>query len=258
MKILAIGDVVGHTGVAYLRANLRRIKNHLDADLVIVNGENAAEIHGISQSDASDIFLAGADVITTGNHAFGRFDIYSYLDDEKYILRAANFPGSAPGHGYCIINASGMRVLVINLQGNVSMKVALASPFDAADTILKRESGNYDIAVLDFHAEATSEKLAMGYYLDGRASIIFGTHTHVATADAQVLQGGTGYITDLGMCGSMNGILGVKTESIIHKFMVKTPNVFEAAEGNCKINGAYFEIDEKTGKCLAAQRVEGD
>ena len=156
MKILAIGDVVGQVGVAYLRANLRNIKQKYSADLVIVNGENAAEIHGIGQNDAEDIFYAGADVITTGNHAFGRYDIYSYLDDEKYILRPANFPGSAPGHGWCIINVAGMRVLVMNLQGNVSMKVSLANPFEVADSILKREAGNYDVALLDFHAEAKS------------------------------------------------------------------------------------------------------
>lgn len=253
MKILAIGDVVGQAGVAYLRANLRKMKTRLGADLVIVNGENAAEIHGIGQNDASDIFFAGADVITTGNHAFGRYDIYSYLDDEKYILRPANFPGSAPGHGYCIINASGLRVLVMNIQGNVSMKVSLASPFETADAILRRESGNYDIAVLDFHAEATSEKLAMGYYLDGRVQVVFGTHTHVATADEQIMPRGTGYITDIGMTGPDISILGVDPECIIKGFTTAMPQRYRVAESKVTSHGALFTLSGD--KCAKVERI---
>jgi len=253
MKILAIGDVVGQAGVAYLRANLRKIKQKYQADLVIVNGENAAEIHGISQNDAEDIFYAGADVITTGNHAFGRYDIYSYLDDEKYILRPANFPGSAPGHGWCIVNAAGFRILVMNIQGNVSMKVTLANPFETADSILRREAGNYDIAVLDFHAEATSEKLAMGYYLDGRAGVVFGTHTHVQTADEQVLPRGTGYITDIGMTGPDISILGVATDCIIKGFTTAMPQRYRVADGMITSHGVLFTLDG--GKCVKAERI---
>lgn len=253
MKILAIGDVVGQAGVAYLRANLQKMKRNLGADLVIVNGENAAEIHGIGQNDAVDIFYSGADVITTGNHAFGRYDIYSYLDDEKYILRPANFPGGAPGHGHCIISAGGLRVLVMNIQGNVSMKVSLASPFETADAILRRESGNYDIAVLDFHAEATSEKLAMGYYLDGRASVVFGTHTHVATADEQIMPRGTGYITDIGMTGPDISILGVAPECIIKGFTTAMPQRFRVAEGKVTARGALFTLNGD--KCTKVERI---
>ncbi len=253
MKILAIGDVVGQAGVSYLRANLQKMKRNLGADLVIVNGENAAEIHGIGQNDAEDLFYAGADVITTGNHAFGRYDIYSYLDDEKYILRPANFPGSAPGHGSVIINAAGVRVLVMNIQGNVSMKVSLASPFETADAILRRESGNYDIAVLDFHAEATSEKLAMGYYLDGRASVVFGTHTHVATADEQVLPHGTGYITDIGMTGPDLSILGVSPECIIKGFTTAMPQRYRVAEGKVTSHGVLFTLSGD--KCAKVERI---
>ena len=241
MKILAIGDVVGQAGVAYLRANLRKIKQKYSADLLIVNGENAAEIHGIGQNDAEDIFYAGADVITTGNHAFGRYDIYSYLDDEKYILRPANFPGSAPGHGWCIISVAGMRVLVMNLQGNVSMKVTLANPFEVADSILKREAGNYDVAVLDFHAEATSEKLAMGYYLDGRVGVVFG------------LPRGTGYITDIGMTGPDVSILGVATDCIIKGFTSAMPQRYRVADGKITAHGALFTLDG--GKCVKAERI---
>ena len=253
MKILAIGDVVGQAGVAYLRANLRKIKQKYSADLVIVNGENAAEIHGIGQNDAEDIFYAGADVITTGNHAFGRYDIYSYLDDEKYILRPANFPGSAPGHGWCIVSVAGLRVLVMNLQGNVSMKVTLANPFEVADSILKRESCNYDIAILDFHAEATSEKLAMGYYLDGRVQVVFGPHTHVPTADEQVLPRGTGYITDIGMTGPSVSILGVATDCIIKGFTTAMPQRYRVADGNITAHGALFTLSGD--KCIKAERI---
>lgn len=253
MKILAIGDVVGQAGVAYLHANLRKIKQEYSADLVIVNGENAAEIHGIGQNDAEEIFYAGADVITTGNHAFGRYDIYSYLDDEKYILRPANFPGGAPGHGWCIVNAAGLRVLVMNLQGNVSMKVALANPFETADAILKREAGNYDIAVLDFHAEATSEKLAMGYYLDGRVQVVFGTHTHVVTADEQILPRGTGYITDIGMTGPDVSILGVATDCIIKGFTTAMPQRYRVADGKITSHGALFTLS--ADKCIKAERI---
>lgn len=254
MKILTVGDVVGQVGVSHLRANLRKIKAALGADLVIVNGENAAEIHGIGQNDAADIFYAGADVITTGNHAFGRYDIYTYLDDEKYILRPANYPGSAPGHGSVIVNAAGERVLVMNIQGNVSMRDCLASPFETADAILRRESGNYDIAVLDFHAEATSEKLAMGYYLDGRVSVIFGTHTHVATADEQVLPCGSGYITDIGMSGPDRSILGVAPECIIKGFTTAMPQRYRVAEGKVTAHGALFTLDGK--KCTKVERIE--
>ncbi len=254
MKILAIGDVVGQAGVAHLKANLRKIKSNLGADLVIVNGENAAEVHGIGQNDAFDIFYAGADVITTGNHAFGRYDIYSYLDDEKYILRPANFPGSAPGHGSVIINAAGQRILVMNIQGNVSMRDSLASPFETADAVLKRESGSYDLAVLDFHAEATSEKLAMGYYLDGRVSVIFGTHTHVATADEQIMPCGSGYITDIGMTGPDNSILGVATDCIIKGFTTAMPQRYRVADGKVTSHGALFTL--VGSKCVKVERIK--
>ena len=252
-KVLAVGDVVGNPGMERICRSLRKLKRDTGADFVIVNGENAAEIHGIGQNDAKDIFYAGADVITTGNHAFGRYDIYSYLDDEKYILRPANFPGSAPGHGHVIVNAGGARVLVMNLQGNVSMKVSLASPFEVADSILKREAGNYDFAVLDFHAEATSEKLAMGYYLDGRASVVFGTHTHVATADEQVLPRGTGYITDIGMTGPDISILGVATDCIIKGFTTAMPQRYRVAEGKVTAHGALFTL--AGNKCTKVERI---
>ena len=259
IKLWCLGDVVGEEGTSFLEAGgrLRKLKQKYGADLVIVNGENSAHGNGMTVDSAERLYDAGADIITGGNHTFRRRDVYNMLDDARYIVRPANYPPEAPGVGYVITDVGMSRVLVINVMGVVYLD-SMPEPVPTVARILERERGKFDVAVCDIHAEATSEKLFFGRYFDGKLSVVFGTHTHVATADAQILPGGTGYITDLGMCGSMNGILGVKTESIMHKFMVKTPNVFEPASGNCKINGAYFEIDEKTGKCVCAQRVESD
>ena len=184
----------------------------------------------------------------------GKREMYSYLDDNKYILRPGNFPGTAPGHGSVIINASGKRVLVMNLQGNVWMKVALASPFEVADAILERERGKYDIAILDFHAEASSEKLAMAHYLDGRVAVLFGTHTHVQTADEQIFPKGTGYITDLGMTGPTHSILGVDPEIIVSGFLDAMPHRYRVADGECVATGALFTVDGN--RCTSVKRVK--
>jgi len=255
LKILCLGDVVGEEGTAAVEKHLHSLIRSCGADLVIVNGENSADGNGVSRESAERIYDAGADVITGGNHTFKRREIYSVLDDGEYMIRPANYPAEAPGMGYIIADVRGYRVLVINVMGCVYMD-NLAQPHETIERILRNEKGRYDIAVCDVHAEATSEKLFLGRYFDGRLAVLFGTHTHVATADCQILPGGTGYITDLGMCGSHNGILGVKTESIVHKYTVKTPVLFEPASGNVKINGALFEVDEKTGKCIRAERVE--
>lgn len=223
LRVLAVGDVCGSAGVEYLKKNLRLTAEANEVDLIVVNGENAADIHGISVADVSRLFKAGADVITTGNHAFGRRDVYPLYEDEPRLLRPDNFPPSAPGCGSVIVSAGGVRVLCMNLQGNVSMNEALASPFSSVDAILGREAGRYDVALLDFHAEATSEKIAMGYYLDGRAAAVWGTHTHVATADERILPGGTAYVTDIGMTGPSDGVLGVDAEVIIRRFVTQMP-----------------------------------
>jgi len=255
MRILCLGDVVGDEGVTFLSRGRRlsRLRDTLGADLVIVNGENSAAGNGMSAASAEALFDAGADVLTGGNHTWRRRDVYSLLDDRQEVLRPANFPAQAPGHGWCITEAAGRRVLVINLSGCVYME-AVDSPFTAADRILRENEGRYDAAVLDIHAEATSEKMALARYLDGRVSAVFGTHTHVATSDAQVLPGGTGYITDVGMCGSHAGILGVATEPILHKFLVKTPVTFTPASGNCALHGVLFTLDGN-GKCTEARGI---
>ena len=251
LRVLAVGDVCGSAGVEYLKKNLRLTAEANEVDLIVVNGENAADIHGISVADVSRLFKAGADVITTGNHAFGRRDVYPLYEDEPRLLRPDNFPPSAPGCGSVIVSAGGVRVLCMNLQGNVSMNEALASPFSSVDAILGREAGRYDVALLDFHAEATSEKIAMGYYLDGRAAAVWGTHTHVATADERILPGGTAYVTDIGMTGPSDGVLGVDAEVIIRRFVTQMPQRFTMATGAVVACGIIVEIDNDTARALS-------
>ena len=256
MKILTIGDVVGRRSIEYLSKNLRKTAASLGADLVVCNGENASEIHGLCLKDAEAILDAGADLITLGNHAFGSRDIYSFLDDRSTeIIRPANYPAACPGVGYAIREVSGLRLLCMNLSGTAFLD-ALDNPFSAADRILERERGNFDIALLDFHAEATSEKVAMGYHLDGRVQIVFGTHTHVPTADARILPKGTGYITDLGMTGPVNGVLGTDAEAVLYKMRTHMPARFTVADGPIEAQGALFTLENKKPyRCIKVERV---
>ena len=250
LRILALGDVVGEEGVRLLEAGgrLRRMIGERRADLTILNGENSAEGNGISKESAERLLDAGADVITGGNHTWRRRDVYRLLDEGERLIRPANYPPDAPGIGSVIAEARGYRILVVNLIGTVYMD-PVTPPADTASRILRSEQGKYDAAVCDFHAEATSEKLFFARYFDGKFAAVFGTHTHVQTADEQILPGGCGYITDL-------GILGVKTESVIHKFTLRTPVVFEPAHGSPRIRGCLFDIDEKTGKCVRVERID--
>lgn len=255
IKILAIGDVVGEAGVTYLSGGrLRRMASNLGADVIIVNGENSSKHNSITPDSAEAIFDAGADVITGGNHTLKRYHTHDYLDSHPYCIRPANYPSDAPGEGYTVIDCRGRRLLVINLLGTTFMD-PLDSPFKTADKILEKMKGRYDIAVVDIHAEATSEKLCLARYLDGRVSAVFGTHTHVQTADAQVLPGGTGYMTDLGMTGPLEGVLGVKSENAIHKFIKRTPIFFEHAAGAVLAHGALFTLNGDSRKCVAAEGI---
>ena len=255
MKILAIGDIVGGSAIEYLKNNLSNYIKANKIDFVSANGENASEIKGLSLRDAEKILSIGVDFITLGNHAFGKRDLYDFLDSNDHlIIRPANFSHLAPGSGYSIININGYKILCINIMGTVYL-TSLNSPFETVDKILEREKGNYDFALLDIHAEATSEKLALGRYFDGRISVIFGTHTHVQTADETILPNGSGYITDLGMTGPTNGILGTKSEIIIDRFVKQTPHYFEVADGDVKAHGAIFEVDVDTKKVLEIKRI---
>ena len=256
MKILAIGDVVGRRAIDYLNKTLRKTASSLRADLVICNGENASEIHGLALRDAEALLDCGVDLITLGNHAFGSRDIYSWLDDHPdRIIRPANYPVACPGVGHTTLQISGLRILCMNLSGTAFME-PLDNPFTVVDRILDRERGAYDIALLDFHAEATSEKLAMGYHLDGRVNVVFGTHTHVPTADTRVLPKGTGYVTDLGMTGPTNGILGTNADAVLCKMRTHMPARFTVADGDVEAQGVLFTLaDQQPYRCVKVERV---
>lgn len=254
MRILALGDVVGVKTVEYLRQALWSFRKKERIDLTVANSENASDIRGLCTRDAEALLDAGVDVITLGNHAFGIRDLYDTLDRESCIIRPANYPPSSPGNGYTVAQINGWRVLCVNVSGRVYLD-PLADPFDTVDRILERERGNYDLSVMDIHAEATSEKLALAHYFDGRIDLIFGTHTHVPTADEQVLPHGTAYVTDLGMCGPLNGIIGTATEDVIARFRTMMPVHFHVADGEICAQGLICEIDCDTKKVKELKRV---
>jgi len=250
INILAVGDVVSKSGLDCLRRRLPSIRKMKDIQFTVVNGENAAML-GITPNMAEDIFDLGVDVITLGNHTWGKKEIIPYLDDSPNILRPLNLAPQVPGRGYTLLERDFGTVLVANLIGRCDMDFGPDNPFLAADRLLKEQKA--DIILIDFHAEATSEKLAMGYYLDGRVTAVWGTHTHVQTSDAQVLPKGTGYVTDLGMTGPARSVLGVKPEQSINLFLGNPRERFEAAPGACKLECAVFTVDTETGQCTEAE-----
>ncbi len=252
VKILAVGDVCGEPGLEYLERNLRKIRSDKNIDFVVVNGENA-NVVGITPRQADAIFRAGADVITLGNHTWIRTEIQPYLEERKKILRPANFGPQCPGRGIAAFSTPFGDVCVLNLMGRFTLDSNTDNPFVIADGFM--EEIREKIILVDFHAEGTSEKRAMGFLLDGRASAVWGTHTHVQTSDACVLPKGTGYITDLGMTGPINSVLGIDPEQSIGKFMGDPPRRYESAGGPCRLEGCIFEIDPDTGRCLSAEGV---
>ena len=254
-KILAIGDICGPLAVEYLKGKLWSIRKEYGVDMVIANGENCAEPNGIDKQSAKVLFEAGVDVITTGNHVYRKSNVYSYLDDEDYILRPLNFPSLNPGHGDCIIKIGGYRVLCMNVLGAVYMD-AHSSPFDAIENCLTRNKGAYDFAICDIHAEATGEKKALAYEFSQSLSVCFGTHTHIQTNDACVLDEHCAYVTDIGMVGATESILGVKKENIIYKMKTKLLTKFDFATGEIEGNGAIFDINPDTGKALSCQVIK--
>ncbi len=253
MNILAIGDVVGSKGCEFVRKKLPNLKKSKNIDLVIANGENSSDGNGITPTSAGHLFDSGVDVITSGNHIYRRPEISEYIEENENLIRPANYPKGAPGNGYVVFDMGRYSVLIINLMG-VSFMEPLDCPFNKADEILNKESGR-KIVIVDFHAEATGEKKALGYYLDGRVSALFGTHTHIQTADETVFENGTGYITDVGMTGSINSVLGVRSELVIKKLKYKLPVRFDYMQGEQQMDCILFEIDEKTGKCLSVERM---
>lgn len=254
MLLLTIGDVVGQSGRDFLKKNLRRIKQQKSVDFCIVNGENSGGGNGIDPGSAEDIFEAGADVITTGNHVWQKREIYEYLDESPYIIRPANYPDICPGRGYVVVEWKRHQIMVANLLGTAFLEPML-SPFIAIDRILKEVGPEVKIRIVDFHGEATSEKRAMGFYLDGRASVLFGTHTHVQTADEMIFPDGLGYITDLGMTGPDLSVLGLEPEAVIKKFTMAMPQRFTTSKNGVQMCGALFHIDERTGKTTQVERL---
>jgi metallophosphoesterase (TIGR00282 family) len=242
MRVLFIGDVVGSPGRKGLRETMPSLRERHSPDLIVVNGENSAGGMGITERTANDIFDTGAGVITTGNHVYRHREAYEFLDREERVIRPANYPQANPGRGHTVVEAGGMRVGVINLSGGVGLRVA-RSPFDTVDAILDRIEA--DAVLVDFHAEVSSEKVAMGWHLDGRVAAVFGTHTHVPTADGRVLPGGTAHISDVGMTGSRTSVLGVKPEQALRSLITQMPTRFETASEDVWVMGALVEVNQR-------------
>ena len=253
LRVLAVGDVVGNPGMERIRKSLRRLIRKTGADFTVVNGENASVV-GLTPRQAEDILDAGADVITLGNHSFSKREIVPYLEDTDRILRPANYAPQTPGRGWAVYETRFGPIGVIDLIGRCNMDYGPDNPFLLAEKLLKKLDTR--LILVELHAEATSEKLAMGYMLDGKVCAVWGTHTHVPTADIRVLPQGTGYITDLGMTGPRDSVLGIRPELSIARFRGDLPERYRWAEGETKLEGALFTIDAATGKCLKAERVE--
>ena len=252
-KVLAVGDVVGNPGLDRIRRRLRQLKRDTSADFTVVNGENAAVV-GLLPHQAEDILDAGADVITMGNHTWGKREIVDYMEDCPRILRPANYAPQVPGRGWQVFDTKAGPVAVIDLIGRCNMDYGPDNPFLLIEKILREL--DVKIILVEIHAEATSEKLAMGYLLDGRVSAVWGTHTHVPTADARILPKGTGYVTDLGMTGPRDSILGIRPELSIAKFRGDLTERYRWADGPTKMEAVLFTIDSATGLCRKAERVD--
>lgn len=256
IRIAAFGDVVGAPGRRVLEKHLPAFREAHAIDLVVVNAENVAEGSGVTPALMDRLLRSGADVLTTGDHIGRKNAIFPVLEGSPKIVRPANYPSEFPGRGLTFIQLDGVQVGILNLIGRIFMHDGQAScPFKAADEALQRCKDKASILIVDFHAEATSEKVAMGWYLDGRASVVFGSHTHVATADGRVLPKGTAYQTDLGMCGPWDSVIGRRTDRVLKKMITGIPTPFDVAEGDPRASGAIFTV-EKTGRAVSVERVE--
>ncbi len=256
MRILILGDVVGRPGRRAIRDLVPPFVQDENIDLVIANAENSAGGMGVDIKSAEELLSGGVHVLTSGNHIWKKKEIYPYLENHSYLIRPANYPNGAPGRGWVEWqNEEGLRALIVNVQGRVFMPSNIDDPFRCVDMIL-REHGRYSpIVIIDMHAEATSEKNAMGWYLDGRVSVVYGTHTHVQTADERILPRGTAYITDLGMCGPLDSVIGIERELVIEGFLSQLPRQFEVAKQNVVLQGIILEVDESSGKALDIRRI---
>ncbi len=254
MNILAVGDIVGSIGIAELKKKLPRIRQKYNIDFCIVNGENAAEGMGLTQANFNDILLSGADCVTMGNHTWGKKEIFKFIDHPK-IIRPNNYPEGVCGKGYNIYNCKGKKIAIINSMGRAEINIMLDNPFSVTENIINKIKNEVDIIMLDFHAEATAEKKAMGYFLDGKITAMFGTHTHVQTSDEQILEQGTGYITDIGMTGPKNSIIGMEKEVALKRFLTGLPEKYRIATGDAIFNSVLFKIDDKNNKVQEIERI---
>ena len=254
MKILAIGDLVGSAGVKKLKSELTKIREQEKIDFVIVNGENAGEGMGITKKNFDDILEENVDVITMGNHTWGKKDIFKFIEHPK-LLRPANYAKGVPGKGYNIYDCMNKKIAVINLIGRVDVNVLSENPFLIAKDIIEEIKDKADMIIIDFHAEATAEKIAMGYYLDGKVTAIFGTHTHVQTADETILEHGTAYITDIGMTGPKKSVIGMDVSVSIKRFETTLPERYRIAQGETILNGVVFDVDNNTNKVKNIKRI---
>lgn len=251
-RVLAIGDIVGDEGVQHLTRVLPGFKRFQKIDLVVANGENAAGL-GLLPRQVEELQMAGVDVITMGNHTWAKQQIFPLLEEKDFLIRPANVSPRMPGHGVCICEKNGVRIGVINLIGRCNMDFGPDNPFSMADQLVKQMDA--DLILVDFHAEATSEKLAMAYYLDGRITALWGTHTHVPTADERVFPKGTGYITDLGMTGPLESVLGIRPNQSVTTFLGGIPGRYAVASGPCKMEGCLFIANPETGLCQQVERL---
>lgn len=254
MKILAIGDLIGNSGIQELRKQLGKIRQEEQIDFVIVNGENAAEGMGITQQNFHDILALDVDVITMGNHTWGKKDIFKFIDHPK-LIRPANYPKGVVGKGYNIYTCQNKKIAVINLIGRVDINVLSENPFIRAKEIVEKLQPEVDIILVDFHAEATAEKIAMGYFLDGKVTAVYGTHTHVQTADESILPKGTAYITDIGMTGPKHSVIGMDISASLKRFETTLPERYKIATGECILNAVVFDIEEVDNRVKDIKRL---
>ena len=254
MKVLAVGDLIGNAGIQKLRQELGKIKETENIDFVIVNGENSAEGMGITQKNFEDILSCNVNCITMGNHTWGKKDIFKFIDHPK-LLRPANYPKGVVGKGYGIYECKGKKIAVINLIGRVDINVLSENPFITVKEIINKIQKEVDMIFVDFHAEATAEKIAMGNFLDGKVTAVFGTHTHVQTADEKILSNGTGYITDIGMTGPKNSVIGMDIKVSIKRFETTLPERYKIATGECMLNAVVFDVDDESNKVKNIKRI---
>jgi len=256
MRLLILGDVMGRPARRAVGGIVPTLMKEEQIDLAIANAENAAGGMGVDIKSAGELFSAGLHVLTSGNHIWKKKEIYPYLEQQALLLRPANYPRGAPGRGWCEWQSpNGLKALIINLQGRVFMPHHIDDPFRCVDALLKEHGQHSLVVVVDMHAEATSEKNAMGWYLDGRASVVFGTHTHIQTADDRILPKGTAYITDLGMCGPFDSVIGMEREVVIDGFISQLPRQFEVSRENVVLQGVIVDVDERSGKAREIRRL---